>query len=503
MASVLPRELSYLILKYLNYLQILDQCVKCKDLRNCQKFWYDLSYDNYSITEEQFRGAQSIVNKSSIIHNKIKFDDTCAPYLKYLQLYLQLPNIMGSSYGFAIEIIKRTNLDLIKFVIQLQYRNKAEASEAFIYEAGTTGKIEVVDYFLSLIESSINNSKAKPYQWHLDKALIGAADGGHLSLINHLLNLGAHGNVFNRAAIYDHCEILKEFYNKIHPSKGEIDYALSFVEKDETILFLLSVGADPNIALSKLVDNGNLNQVKSILENNNIEIDRINDFLLKVVIKNHPHMIPYLLSYNPTNIDDAIKYAVRGESVNIVKMLLPLTKLSKQQLFNNATMRDEDECVNIDILEYLYNSDINLNETLIEVSNFISNIEIFKWLLNKGASSIKQAIEAVINGSNQNKDTILDLLIPRVDIKDLQYIFNVLDEDLWELIPIFIQYGINIDKQVELAVEDDNGQLADFLVEGLDLQYQKFKIISSHVNRLQQIQDLSEESKIILSNFTK
>lgn len=128
---------------------------------------------------------------------------------------------------------------------------------------------------------------------------------------------------------------------------------------------------------------------------------------------------------------------------------------------------------------------------------------MFNYLINKGANNYEEVIYGIVNGENPDKEDVIEILLAKAQIEHLQNIFDNLDEDLWQiLLPLFVEYGINIDKQVELAIEDNNDYLANLLIEGLDRYYKKFKIISTIAfNQLKNITNLSKDSKDILSNF--
>lgn len=375
--ELLIKDILYEVLKYLDFLQILDQHEQYEGLYSDENFWYKLANVHYNINKNQFNGLESIIYSLPLLY-KIYFDSTVEPYLKYLQLHLQLPIDLGNgmldypnTYRFGIDLVKTANLDLIKYVLKLNinYLNKTGAAENFIHEAATTGKIDIVSYFLDLAKDVPRGHKG--YQWCLNNALTAAADSGKLELIDHLISLGAQADVFDRAAIYDQTQVLKVFYDKTQPNVDQVNYALHWVKQTENIVFLLSKGANPDIALSKLAHNGALNEIKKILEYSKIESKYIDESLLSAVIGDHIDVVRYLLTYSPANIDDATKYAVEGEHLDTVKILLPLTTLSKQRLFNLATMHNED----IEVVDYLYNisnvstnnSSIDLNQTLLEL----------------------------------------------------------------------------------------------------------------------------------------
>lgn len=497
--SFLPIDLKYKIFKYLDYLDIYDKCKLYKDLCNDEYFWLDLANDKYGITENQFEGQGPI---NGPYGKEIKFNKNLPPYLRYLQIYLQVPvEENGAIYHnykrFIEDIIRKRDLSLLKFTLGIVHENINIYKNIFIYIAALVGDKDIVDYFLT-------PAKEKEYQVLLKMALDGAIEGGHLELIDHLLKLGAKGDVFSKAATDGQLKIVKEFYNRTSPSINKINDILKYVYANDVILFLLSKGGDPSLALPNLAQNGNLKEVKTILENNKIKINVINNTLLQATIGNHLDIIEYLLNYSPTNIDDVIQRAIEGRYLDIVKLLLPFITISRQDLFDIAIRTTED----ISILDYLYNKNINLNLALIEVSEETDNIKIFKWLINHGANNYEAAIAALINGQNSDEAEILELLLSKADIADVQDIFDNLDQDLWQsLLPIFVEYGVDIDQQVNLAVENDNDYLANLLLIGLEQRYEKFgtlpEDINYIVNRLKTIPNLSKESRVIILKLTK
>lgn len=193
--DLLPRDVVYYILRYLDLIEMLKIInLKQYDLWNNEIFWANLAQFKYDFNKERFSDKISYYylfgpHTAQINH----LDNSLTPAARYLQLYLQppLPH-KPVCFGdiFIGQIIEIGNLEMIK-IITKKNNDKREISQRFIYNAGKSGKKEVVDYFLELAKSNPKyiGKHYENYQWHLDQILLAVMDIKNKLLIDYVIEI--------------------------------------------------------------------------------------------------------------------------------------------------------------------------------------------------------------------------------------------------------------------------------------------------------------------------